>query len=278
MSEPPVYIRRRVYIACLNCRKRKIKCMTEEIDQKPCVRCRRHGLACEYLPVADEPIQSGTPKARKLDDGRRVAEQQAVVRPLIAFNPYPNYKSDSEQNDIHPNCRSTTSQMPGPTAASSSGSHSESIPHHRSQGTPPSSSSGLSPALPYGYSCGPRLANTHRTMHLMPSLQHNVAHKYPGPNNNFGYHLNDWEASKRHPFNLLPVTPEHIQRKCTQLVASRDSLERKDSPMEFVAPSEDSTILLCITTELIMSWTISADALVLLGEIVPAGSEIDTNA
>ncbi|KAJ7439772.1 hypothetical protein FB451DRAFT_1191963 [Mycena latifolia] len=166
MSEPPVFIRRRVYIACLNCRKRKIK------------------------------TQSGTPRARKLDEGRHEASQQAAVRPLIAFNPYPNYKHDSEQNAVHPNNRSTTPQMPGPTAASSSGSHSGSITHHRSEGIPPSSSSGLYPALPYGYSRAPAAANTHRTMHPMPRPpQQNVAPKYPGPNNNFGYHLNDWEAS-----------------------------------------------------------------------------------
>ncbi|KAJ7454234.1 hypothetical protein FB451DRAFT_1184989 [Mycena latifolia] len=222
MSEPPIFIRRRVYIACLNCRKRKIKCMTEETDQKPCARCSRHGLKCEYLPVADEQTQSGTPKGRKLDDGRLETSQQAAVRPFIAFNPYPNYKHDSEQNDVQQNYRPTTPQMPGPTAASSSRSDSGSITHHRGQGIPPSHSSPLYPALPYGYSHAPAAANTHHTMHSMPGPpQQNVAPKYPGPNN-FGYHLNDWEASLQssarpnHQINLamsqLSRTPEHDQR------------------------------------------------------------------
>ncbi|KAJ7677635.1 hypothetical protein B0H17DRAFT_111079 [Mycena rosella] len=51
--------RRRVYIACLNCRKRKIKCLSENSD--PCARCIKMGLHCEYLPVADESIHQSLP-------------------------------------------------------------------------------------------------------------------------------------------------------------------------------------------------------------------------
>ncbi|KAJ6626177.1 hypothetical protein B0H10DRAFT_1999303 [Mycena sp. CBHHK59/15] len=37
--------RRRVYIACTNCRRRKIKCMTsKEGPNDPCNRCYKNGL------------------------------------------------------------------------------------------------------------------------------------------------------------------------------------------------------------------------------------------
>ncbi|KAJ7099866.1 hypothetical protein C8R43DRAFT_1141396 [Mycena crocata] len=36
MSDSTAPQRRRVFIACLNCRKRKIKCMTDDTEQQPC--------------------------------------------------------------------------------------------------------------------------------------------------------------------------------------------------------------------------------------------------
>ncbi|KAJ7636252.1 hypothetical protein FB45DRAFT_1001434 [Roridomyces roridus] len=38
----------RVPIACTNCRKRKVKCVTESC-QAACLRCERNGLDCEYV-------------------------------------------------------------------------------------------------------------------------------------------------------------------------------------------------------------------------------------
>ncbi|KAJ6481561.1 hypothetical protein C8R47DRAFT_1073910 [Mycena vitilis] len=61
MSDAAPYKRTRVFLACLNCRKRKIKCLTEDSEQKPCERCVRKGLLCEYRPVADEEPSAGIP-------------------------------------------------------------------------------------------------------------------------------------------------------------------------------------------------------------------------
>ncbi|KAJ7191313.1 hypothetical protein GGX14DRAFT_600757 [Mycena pura] len=47
--------KRRVIIACTNCRKRKIRCLTaEDSPVLPCERCSEKGLKCEYLNVNDE--------------------------------------------------------------------------------------------------------------------------------------------------------------------------------------------------------------------------------
>ncbi|KAJ7056007.1 hypothetical protein C8F01DRAFT_1257822 [Mycena amicta] len=59
--------RPRVEIACANCRKSKIKCMSES-PQRPCGRCEKKGLQCEYLPMRETPSsvthRGKTPKYR----------------------------------------------------------------------------------------------------------------------------------------------------------------------------------------------------------------------
>ncbi|KAJ6571024.1 hypothetical protein DFH09DRAFT_1079992 [Mycena vulgaris] len=62
MSNPPtdptgsqLTTRSRVYIACIHCRKRKIRCITDEKGPlNPCERCARRGLNCEYLSVGEQ--------------------------------------------------------------------------------------------------------------------------------------------------------------------------------------------------------------------------------
>ncbi|KAJ7604325.1 hypothetical protein FB45DRAFT_957325 [Roridomyces roridus] len=49
----PTARRRRAFIACTNCRRRKIKCVTDA-ETDPCDRCVRKGLGCEYVLVGDE--------------------------------------------------------------------------------------------------------------------------------------------------------------------------------------------------------------------------------
>ncbi|KAJ6537278.1 hypothetical protein DFH09DRAFT_1283651 [Mycena vulgaris] len=51
--------RRRVYIACSNCRRRKIRCITnEESPEMPCERCARRGFTCEYRAVCEGDVPS----------------------------------------------------------------------------------------------------------------------------------------------------------------------------------------------------------------------------
>ncbi|KAJ6456682.1 hypothetical protein C8R45DRAFT_1110802 [Mycena sanguinolenta] len=56
--------RRRTIMACLNCRKRKMRCITTEQPPKnPCARCTRKGLACEYV-AAEHDEDSHCPEPR----------------------------------------------------------------------------------------------------------------------------------------------------------------------------------------------------------------------
>ncbi|KAF7375769.1 C6 finger domain [Mycena sanguinolenta] len=54
MPESLLPKRRRTYVACLACRKRKIKCFTDGSEKKACRRCSQKGLQCQYRPVSDE--------------------------------------------------------------------------------------------------------------------------------------------------------------------------------------------------------------------------------
>ncbi|KAJ7114944.1 hypothetical protein C8R44DRAFT_740282 [Mycena epipterygia] len=61
---PPMFtmVRRRGVIACTNCRRRKIKCLTPDDPPKnPCQRCVKKGLKCEYLRVVDQDDELPTP-------------------------------------------------------------------------------------------------------------------------------------------------------------------------------------------------------------------------
>ncbi|KAJ7020176.1 hypothetical protein C8F04DRAFT_1242204 [Mycena alexandri] len=51
--------RKRIYLACVNCRHRKVRCITTgDSPDTPCQRCVKHGLICDYVPVSLEREKS----------------------------------------------------------------------------------------------------------------------------------------------------------------------------------------------------------------------------
>ncbi|KAJ7914066.1 hypothetical protein B0H13DRAFT_1873282 [Mycena leptocephala] len=58
MPDTRVPPKKRGYIACRNCRRRKVKCITDEYEGKPCQKCIREGLKCEYVSVEQEQSAS----------------------------------------------------------------------------------------------------------------------------------------------------------------------------------------------------------------------------
>ncbi|KAJ7495422.1 hypothetical protein FB451DRAFT_1360215 [Mycena latifolia] len=64
---PFAAMRRRTILACSNCRKRKIRCMTtEQPPRNPCARCVKKNLPCEYV-AALEPDYSSSPRPQSPD-------------------------------------------------------------------------------------------------------------------------------------------------------------------------------------------------------------------
>ncbi|KAJ7900506.1 hypothetical protein B0H13DRAFT_1883410 [Mycena leptocephala] len=58
MPDTRVPPKKRGYIACRNCRRRKVKCITDEYEGKPCQKCIQEGLKCEYVTVEQEQSAS----------------------------------------------------------------------------------------------------------------------------------------------------------------------------------------------------------------------------
>ncbi|KAJ7938327.1 hypothetical protein B0H13DRAFT_2572206 [Mycena leptocephala] len=77
-TPPPGHQRNR--IACLNCRKRKVKCVTNTRD--PCERCSREGWTCEYVAASNNEEMS-TPSTRWVPplDPESYARNQGIFPP-----------------------------------------------------------------------------------------------------------------------------------------------------------------------------------------------------
>ncbi|KAJ6474527.1 hypothetical protein DFH09DRAFT_1293560 [Mycena vulgaris] len=189
MSESPIYIRRRVYIACVNCRKRKIKCLTEESEKK---------ALRQYMPVSEGQAHSVGPKGRAIDKADDspppAAPRNAPVHTDPALNLSLPYGYHSQSNGLQPQYM-PVSPMPVHATPStdshpwSTGSHSQPANLHQNQ---------RAYQLPPGYDSVRASANAHPA--LPPGAirpQKNAAFVHP---NNSRYYQNDWAA----PFQSSP--------------------------------------------------------------------------
>ncbi|KAJ7888273.1 hypothetical protein B0H13DRAFT_1888450 [Mycena leptocephala] len=107
--------RRRAYVACANCRKRKIKvnafCVTvSTADYSPCTQCAIKGLKCEYSAVPDDyPSSQPTTPPPEIDVPPRERTYagsdagwtlQPIVPPLAGINDYLGSSSSSSSRGV----------------------------------------------------------------------------------------------------------------------------------------------------------------------------------
>ncbi|KAJ7122448.1 hypothetical protein C8R44DRAFT_736140 [Mycena epipterygia] len=94
--------RRRVHIACRHCRRRKIKCViTEESPDKPCERCAKRGLRCEYISVANQ--QTHPPSPTSAQSGREEPTTNlAQSKPPTHYRPNTWSQSARAYDGINP--------------------------------------------------------------------------------------------------------------------------------------------------------------------------------
>ncbi|KAJ7472412.1 hypothetical protein B0H11DRAFT_1353854 [Mycena galericulata] len=107
----PARASRRGHIACLNCRKRKIKCIAQdEYPRPPCIRCSRKGIKCEYVSVADAPsIPENGPKwLEPLVPESYI--QDGSVQSQASYQPFDAYAAEEISDHRHP-----FRQHPNPT-------------------------------------------------------------------------------------------------------------------------------------------------------------------
>ncbi|KAK7013237.1 hypothetical protein R3P38DRAFT_1505659 [Favolaschia claudopus] len=87
MSQIPTR-RTRAYLACSACRSRKVKCLTSDMQNKPCQRCVQRGLQCEYVLVADEQkSSSGTSRG---ESSSPLITNQSPSLQLTSVSPPPS--------------------------------------------------------------------------------------------------------------------------------------------------------------------------------------------
>ncbi|KAJ7619719.1 hypothetical protein FB45DRAFT_1096180 [Roridomyces roridus] len=98
MSKQPAFIlglRKRTPIACIHCRKRKIKCKATNGYDKPCERCTRRKFDCEYISVAEESERSPASTSTRFGD---IAPPTLVPHECSST---PNYSTENQPTNAN---------------------------------------------------------------------------------------------------------------------------------------------------------------------------------
>ncbi|KAJ7628792.1 hypothetical protein FB45DRAFT_1080049 [Roridomyces roridus] len=88
--------RTRVYMACVNCRRRRIKCKSGDSGENPCKRCVKRGLRCEYMSVEEQ-------RQRNIHES---TESSFTANPEM----YPGHHREAAPLDVDPRTRYTQPQ------------------------------------------------------------------------------------------------------------------------------------------------------------------------
>ncbi|KAJ7617165.1 hypothetical protein FB45DRAFT_1007775 [Roridomyces roridus] len=116
--------RKRIYVACTQCRQRKIKCVTAstlEFPDTPCERCARKGLQCDYMSVGEQyavpppaappsghPGRSRTPAPRAPDTRRPPSGTYPGPPPSQPQRPPSRFSHSHSNSNLHPHPHSNS--------------------------------------------------------------------------------------------------------------------------------------------------------------------------
>ncbi|KAJ7624558.1 hypothetical protein FB45DRAFT_1086356 [Roridomyces roridus] len=83
--------RTRVFMACTHCRRRKIRCKTDDTGLHPCERCVRKGYTCSYVAVGDEGTYAPPQQAAAAQSQTQShLNSRPPVPPASTFYGHPN--------------------------------------------------------------------------------------------------------------------------------------------------------------------------------------------
>ncbi|KAF8173370.1 hypothetical protein K438DRAFT_2051431 [Mycena galopus ATCC 62051] len=110
LSAPHALKRRRTLMACLSCRKRKIRCITTEKPPKnPCARCTKKHLLCEYVPATETEqdehysSHSGSPQTPEFPQSELPAiSSSPSLPPSRNPSPYPSPGANQSRGSALP--------------------------------------------------------------------------------------------------------------------------------------------------------------------------------
>ncbi|KAJ6579300.1 hypothetical protein B0H10DRAFT_915212 [Mycena sp. CBHHK59/15] len=123
----------RTIMACTNCRRRKIRCLTSEQPPiNPCARCTKKNFQCEYVAVTHQSLTSSSPSANQSPEilPSNLSDTSGVTEPQHA--------SQSQDVDRFFQALDAPLLSPSPNyplsyPASGPGPQDLQPPHHRSQ-------------------------------------------------------------------------------------------------------------------------------------------------
>ncbi|KAJ7110824.1 hypothetical protein C8R43DRAFT_1159992 [Mycena crocata] len=134
--------RRRAFVACVECRKRKIKCVTlSDDDDRPCTRCALKNIQCEFQPISEHDSSSSRP-VPSVHGAQHWDTQPPTPHSAGLYPPsYGGYDTNAGINQQYPHGARS------PYPYQSNAWPANATPRHPQQRPPPSS-------LPYGASPG----------------------------------------------------------------------------------------------------------------------------
>ncbi|KAJ7277460.1 hypothetical protein C8J57DRAFT_1223211 [Mycena rebaudengoi] len=162
-SSSPFVKRRRAYVACTNCRQRKVRCVSpSEVGDEPCNRCSKRGLKCEYIAIPDcqETSSDGdsttTPEplsGSNSPDGLSPAPYTSVSSSLPMDPSYSRRRSSHYANVAEPSYYTPSKTPPlRPVSSQSASGHLSPGPY---------------PSLPYAVPLARKLHATRTNNHLI---------------------------------------------------------------------------------------------------------------
>ncbi|KAF8148134.1 hypothetical protein K438DRAFT_1989316 [Mycena galopus ATCC 62051] len=83
--------RRRTMMACVNCRRRKMRCITtEQPPRNPCARCTKKGLNCEYVSADRDDDSSANQSSSEFPESSAHPARPPMPPPSRATQSWPN--------------------------------------------------------------------------------------------------------------------------------------------------------------------------------------------
>ncbi|KAJ7779381.1 hypothetical protein DFH07DRAFT_765668 [Mycena maculata] len=198
MSHSQFEIPPRVVVACSNCRKRKVKCITES-NETICLRCQHHRLSCQYVPTDTKRRSRGA--GEPTPSKKQTLGTAEALSTLSESNPAHLGTSTPYRSNTKPATagRQDMSSVLSPFDQEATGLQYR-PPHLRSPVTP-SFPGPRGPAHPYNSNT--RIATAHPPIMMQPGQyqalpsSQNIPMGNPTQYNE--YSVYDWSATKQWP-------------------------------------------------------------------------------
>ncbi|KAJ7779380.1 hypothetical protein DFH07DRAFT_1055967 [Mycena maculata] len=203
MSHSQFEIPPRVAVACSNCRKRKVKCITES-NETICLRCQHQGLFCQYVPTETRT------ERRSKDAGEPTPSEKESKETLSSADAPPGFFQASSPRPAHAGASTPYGSSTNPATAGRQ-DMSSALPPFDQEATglqyrPPHLRSPVTPSFPgslglaHPYNSNTRIADAHPPVMRQPGQYQGLPSSQNIPMGNptqYNYSVYDWSATNQ---------------------------------------------------------------------------------